>query len=125
MRMDVNGKLIFEVGDRVRPRYVKVYDAETKKHRRVPHEKAYGGMRADEKGKVVERGLEDVVHYVDEGSLQIQLASWIKIASEHPGKQSSLRTRMESFEWYDSTDDPEEEPAPARKRGGTGQPTVP
>lgn len=134
MKLDGNDRIVFEVGDRVRPRIVVKKDPDTGKPTKAPHEKATGGIRTDaDKLRVLEQGLPDTVATVDEGSHQIQLQSWIdaglvaKVVDESTGRTKkvpsrlhSFRTRYENFEWYDAVE-PEEDAAPT-KGAGTGKP---
>lgn len=136
MRMhEANGTIMFEVGDTVRPRTVFKRDEVTGKPVKALHDKATGGIKTDEaKTTVVERGLPDVVAYVDTGSMQIQLQSWIEAGitvkqnedtgrdQKVPSRLHSFRTRLESYEWYEAID-PDEVPAVAakpNKREATG-----
>lgn len=117
MRMDVNGRLFFKKGDRVRPRTVVRPNPDTGEPEATPHPQAYGGMKVDAQGEILERGMEDEVLAVCPWSEQIQLASWIRVATDHPQKHGSLRTRLESNDWYDAV-----APVKQTKRGGADLP---
>jgi hypothetical protein len=124
--MNNDGKIFFEVGDKVKPRVVLKPD-EAGKPTKMPHPKAHGGIKWSDRGQITERGLEDTVAYVDDASLQIQLASWLAAADAHAERLGGMRARWESYEWYDAVEPEEEEtkaeePKAKARRGGTGSP---
>ena len=101
MRIDEDGHVWFEKGDRVRPKTVAKWDKEAGEQVFVPHEKPYGGIKVED-GQVIESKLEDVVTLVDPASGQIHLRSWEDAAGRGTGSPlSTFRTRWEPSDWYE------------------------
>lgn len=107
MKVDEEGRVWFEKGDKVRPKTVAKHNPATGHTEYMPHDKPIGGIRVAD-GEIVERKLPCEVRYVDKAgaSQQIQLASWLQAAMSSEsegagGEKSSWRTRWEPSDWYE------------------------